>query len=137
MHYVSKSATACASLPSNSVGVIVGGVIAGIVVLCVIIALICCCIKKQGHAGRVVRPNTQPGTGTNVTVVHAGTNTWFHWLLLFDFFGQAYHWGAFIYVTCIHPLQFVHSLKHSRFFVCKILFFFSILLITIHVFRHH
>ena len=60
---------------SISVGLIVGGVIAGIAVLCIIVALVCCCVKKQGHAGRVVGPHPQRGPGANVTVVHAGTNT--------------------------------------------------------------
>ena len=60
---------------SISVGLIVGGVIAGIVVLCIIVALVCCCVKKQGRAGRVVGLHPQHGPGANVTVVHAGTNT--------------------------------------------------------------
>ena len=35
---------------------------------------------------------------------------------VFFFFCQAHHCGAFIHVTCIHPLQCIHSLTHSHFF---------------------
>ena len=46
-------------------GIIAGAVIGGLVCIAVIVAIVCCCVKTQGSAGRVLAPNVQ----THVTVV--------------------------------------------------------------------
>ncbi|XP_076468843.1 uncharacterized protein LOC143299492 [Babylonia areolata] len=59
------------------VGLIVGCVFAAIVGIAILVTLVCCCIKHQGHSGRVVNPapaTTRHGPGANVTVVYSGTS---------------------------------------------------------------
>ena len=41
--------------------------------------------------------------------------TFIHCFILFIYFCQTHHCGAFIHVACIHLLQYIHSLTHSDF----------------------
>ncbi|KAK7101421.1 uncharacterized protein [Littorina saxatilis] len=59
-----------------SVALIVGCVLGGIAMLSFIIAVVCCCIKKKGHSGRVVSPGTlqsRPAVATVTTVTTGST----------------------------------------------------------------